>query len=60
MFGGVDCTCDPIAGPFPFAFMPQGNGSEAPFRRWLKLTLIALTAINYAGQRGYLRDKTDG
>jgi hypothetical protein len=60
MPSGVDCLCGQCAGWFPFAFMTKGNGSGGPLRRWLRLTAASLTAINYAGQRGYRRIVTHG
>ena len=45
---------------FPLAFMTQGNGTGARFRRWLKLTAAPLTAINRAAQGGYQRGETVG
>jgi hypothetical protein len=38
---------------FAFPFMTQGNGSEACFRRWLRLTAAPLTGINFAGHAAY-------
>jgi hypothetical protein len=60
MLSGVDWIRGPCAGWFPFAFMAQENGSDAPLRRWLRLTVDPLTAINCAGQRGYRLVVTHG
>jgi hypothetical protein len=38
---------------FSFPFMLQENGNKGSFRRWLGLTQIPLTGINFAGHSGY-------
>ena len=38
---------------FRVALMPPRNGIRAAFNSWLRLTLLLLTTINYAGQHGY-------
>lgn len=60
MPSGAECLSGRSAVAFSFAFMTQGNGSQARFRRWLRLTAASLTAINCAGQSGYRWEVSDG